>query len=567
MSEARKAWWEARGASGIRPGFSCSTLRLTGYLLFLLLLAGCRPDTAERAAQNTPTAVSLATVPATATTPATATPLPTPTPVPPTSIPTATPTATPTDTPSPTPLPPVVVAVPADWQPILETALTSLQTAGTTWAWQTAEPSQDPVTALQANQAQLALVAGSEGVPAGQRPLALSLPFTYNWESTRLADAEVIVNNGHSLVRVVEWAQMPAGYKALRVDGLLPPDDGYPFQQPYSLLTASGYEAAAAELGPALQAALAQEPLVHLTAVGDVMLDRTLGTYISQGNLTYPFAHVAGLFTAADVAIANLECALGDVGTPAPKSYTFRAPPAAAQALAQAGIDIVSLANNHGMDYGPETLLQGIDLLNQAGVVPIGGGINETAARAPHIREVNGLRLAFLGYLRVPVEVNGFDNETWTATATAPGLAWGYPDVIRADVTAARAQADHVIVMLHSGYEYLASPSPDQMEAAEAAMEAGATLVIGHHAHILQGVAFKPTGVIVYGLGNFAFTIDGDPQTAILNVWLDRDGVRQIEFVPAIIQIGGQPRLATPEEAAAIRQQIYRLSIPLNPVN
>jgi poly-gamma-glutamate synthesis protein (capsule biosynthesis protein) len=105
------------------------------------------------------------------------------------------------------------------------------------------------------------------------------------------------------------------------------------------------------------------------------------------------------------------------------------------------------------------------------------------------------------------------------------------------------------------------------MEAAEAAMAAGATLVIGHHAHILQGVAFKPQGAIVYGLGNFAFTIDGDPQTAILNVWLDRNGIRQIEFVPAIIQIGGQPRLATPEEAAAIRQQIYRLSIPLNPVN
>lgn len=450
---------------------------------------------------------------------------------------------------------------------MLETALAQLQTAGTNWQWQTAANTEDPATALAANQTQLALVANSEGVPAGQKPLALAVPFTTNWEATNLETAQPIVTGGHQLVSVVEWDKMPAGYKALRVDGLLPPDAGYPFQQPYSLLAAPGFEPAAAELAPALAAALAQEPLVHLAAVGDVMLDRTLGNYISQGNLAYPFANVAPLFTAADITIANLECALGDVGTPAAKSYTFRAPPAAAQSLALAGIDIVSLANNHGMDYGPEALLQGIDLLNQAGVVPIGGGPNDTAARAPHIRVVNGLRLAFLGYVNVPVEGRGFVTESWTATADAPGLAWAVPDLIRADVTAARAQADHVIVMLHSGYEYQAAPSPPQREAAEAAIEAGATLVIGHHAHILQGVAFKPQGVIVYGLGNFAFTIDGAPETVILNAWLDRNGVRQIEFVPAVIQVGGQPRLATPEEAAAIRQQIYRLTVPLNPSN
>ena len=89
-------------------------------------------------------------------------------------------------------------------------------------------------------------------------------------------------------------------------------------------------------------------------------------------------------------------------------------------------------------------------------------------------------------------------------------------------------------------------------------------MVIGHHAHILQGVEFYNGGVIVYGLGNFAFTIDGDPQTAILRAWLDREGVRQIEFIPAIIQTGGQPRLATDWEAPDILQTIYRLSAPLN---
>ena len=102
------------------------------------------------------------------------------------------------------------------------------------------------------------------------------------------------------------------------------------------------------------------------------------------------------------------------------------------------------------------------------------------------------------------------------------------------------------------------------MAAARAAIDAGARLVIGHHAHILQGVEFYGTGVIVYGLGNFAFEIDGDPRSAILNVWLDARGVRQIAFTPTIIQFGGQPRLATLEEATEIRDLIYRQTALLN---
>jgi poly-gamma-glutamate synthesis protein (capsule biosynthesis protein) len=121
-----------------------------------------------------------------------------------------------------------------------------------------------------------------------------------------------------------------------------------------------------------------------------------------------------------------------------------------------------------------------------------------------------------------------------------------------------------VIVVLHSGYEYVEEPSPPQAAAAKAAIDAGADLVIGHHAHILQGIEFYNGGVIVYGLGNFAFEIDGDPNTAVLNVWLDKDGVRQLEIVPAIIQFGGQPRLAEAWEAPAIVQRVYRLTDLLN---
>ncbi|MCA9961262.1 MAG: CapA family protein, partial [Anaerolineales bacterium] len=132
------------------------------------------------------------------------------------------------------------------------------------------------------------------------------------------------------------------------------------------------------------------------------------------------------------------------------------------------------------------------------------------------------------------------------------------------DVTAVAPQVDHVIVVLHSGYEYVDSPSPPQVAAAHAAIDAGAALVIGHHAHILQGIEYYNGGVIVYGLGNFAFEIDGPPETAILNVWLDQNGVRQLELLPAVIQFGGQPRPAETWEAPAILQRVYALTNALN---
>jgi poly-gamma-glutamate synthesis protein (capsule biosynthesis protein) len=118
-------------------------------------------------------------------------------------------------------------------------------------------------------------------------------------------------------------------------------------------------------------------------------------------------------------------------------------------------------------------------------------------------------------------------------------------------VAALRPEVDLVVVILHSGYEYIEEPSEPQVAAARAAVDAGADLVVGHHAHILQGIHSYRDGVIAYGLGNFVFNITGPPETAILNVWLDQNGVRQLELIPAIVQQYGQPRPADFAEAGA----------------
>lgn len=514
----------------------------------LLLLAACRP-----AAVETSLAPAGAGPAPAMTAAATSTAAPTPEP----ATATAPPPPSPTPSPSPTPVPPPVVrvAVPDRWRAAAEQA--AAEAPG--WSWELVDAG-DPA-------AELALRNDGSGIHVRQEPLALALPFTTRWEATGRADADAIIAGGHSLVQVVPWSDMEPRLKALRVDGLHPTDEGYPYQDVWSLAAVPGFEAAAEALRGPLTDAIAPEPGFHLVAVGDIMLDRWPGVEIAAGHLEYPFTGVAPYLQNADITVGNVESSLGDIGEPAPKHYPFQAPPAAAESLALAGFDVVSLANNHAGDYGMDALLQGIDLLRAQDVAPVGAGANDAAAHAPHIAEINGLKVAFFGYVHVPVEATtNFDTASWTATADGPGLAWADPERIREDVAAVRDEVDLVVVILHSGYEYIEEPSEPQVAAAQAAAEAGADLVVGHHAHILQGVRYHQDGVIAYGLGNFAFEIDGPPETTILNVWMDAGGVRQLEFNPAIVGEGGLPRIAEPLEAAPILDRVYYLTTILNPL-
>ncbi len=512
---------------------------------FALFLIGCGMKPAEITAVPT----HQPTIP-----PPTNTPAPTPTkPTP------NTPTPLPTNTPTPKPL--LTLAAPPEWVEAGKTAVTHIQ--HNQWQWRII-PAGDTAVQLTNGTAQLAIVPGSDGPVIYQEPLAAAVPFSANWEAITLAQAQEIQANGHTLAQILPWRELTPDLKALRIDGRYPTDPDYPLQNSWSLAAAPGWETAAAELAPLLQDSL-HENLVHVTAVGDLMLARDLGVILERGNLAFPFAPTSHLLQAADLTIGNMESALGTIGQPVQKSYPFEAPPAAAEALALAGFDIISLANNHAMDYGPEALLQGLDLLHGQNLATIGAGANAGTAYQPYFVEVNGLKLAFLGYVNVPVEgTTNFDVQTWTAAPDAPGLAWGEPAQIFEDVTAVSPQADLTIVILHSGWEYIEEPSEAQMAAAHAAIDGGADLVIGHHAHILQGIEFYNEGVIVYGLGNFAFDIDGPPETAVLNVWLNKNGVHQLELIPAIIQETGQPRPADTEEAAPILERVHFLTMLLN---
>ncbi|MGQ0602848.1 MAG: CapA family protein [Anaerolineales bacterium] len=302
---------------------------------------------------------------------------------------------------------------------------------------------------------------------------------------------------------------------------------------------------------------------VSLMAVGDVMLARSIGDRIvSEG--AAPFGEIAATLRSADITIANLECAISERGEPQPKAYVFRAPPLAVEALSTLGVDVVSLANNHTFDFGLEALVDTVALLNEKGIASVGVGGNASEARTPVIVERNGLRMAFLAYVDVPIESrSGFDTRSWIATDGSPGLAWAYVEAITADVVSAKQQSDMVVVLLHFGFENRAEPTAAQRSQARAAVDAGATLVIGAHPHVLQGAEEYGSGLIAYSLGNFVFDgfEDAANDTAILKVQLGPAGVEAYEWTPAVIK-NGFPRLANGEEAARILRSLQRLANP-----
>ncbi len=464
----------------------------------------------------------------------------------------ATPSLTPTITITPSPEP-VRMVVPGRWAGLTEQAIAATASPG---RWQLMVD-DDPGHWLDRGTADLALVSSGEGVPAGERGLALAVPFTSEWEDVSLERAQEMLAEPSPFAAVLDWADMPPTLKSLTIDGVHPGDAEYPLRQRWSVIAAQGFESEAAEIGPLIADRLGFDATTHLVAVGDIMLDRRIGERIANGNPIFPFELVFDLLSTADITVGNLECAMGDQGAPVDKGYTFRAPAEAARSFAIAGFDLLSLANNHTMDYGPDALLDAVSLLEKNHVQSVGAGENAAAAAAPVILTTNGTSIAFLSYVDVPVEVRGFDARSWTATQNQPGVSWADPAHMQADIAAVRPHADIVVVLLHSGYEYVIQPSLPQVNAAHTAIDAGADLVLGHHAHVLQGIEFYNQGVIVYGLGNFVFD-DGDvPQTALLNVWLDSDGVREIEIVPMMLTEEGRPRLASAEEAGEILYTIY----------
>lgn len=317
-----------------------------------------------------------------------------------------------------------------------------------------------------------------------------------------------------------------------------------------------------AVVDPARRDAVADRfvPTATLAFAGDVHAERHIATGLAQGR--NPLAPVAAHLSAADLAILNLETPLSVRGTPAAKTFVFRGPPAMAGALADAGVDIVSLANNHALDYGVDALLDTLEHTAAAGVEVVGAGPDAARAYAPVIRETPAGTVAVIGLTRV------LHTRTWEATATRPGLASAYDEAAAlAAVAQARSVADHVVVAIHWGIERADCPDPTQRRLAVLLTDAGADLVIGHHPHVLQGVQVRGDALIAYSLGNFVWYHNSAPSrfTGILDVELPLLDDPSWSFTPAEIGTDGSPHLAGGSLGDAITRRLTDRS-PSGPI-
>jgi gamma-polyglutamate biosynthesis protein CapA len=312
--------------------------------------------------------------------------------------------------------------------------------------------------------------------------------------------------------------------------------------------------------------ARAQEATIELVAVGDILLDRGVARRIGREGAGRVFADVKGEVAGADVAVGNLENPLASRCRRAAKKITFQARPAHADALAGVGLDLVSLANNHTLDCGRGGLLETLDHLKERGLRWAGAGPTRAAAEAPVVLTVKGIKIAFVAFTDVePLHGRRLDVRDGVARASAPAL--------RRVVAAAREGADAVVVSLHWGVEYASRPSARQRELAQAAVGAGADLVLGHHTHTLQGLEAFTTGrtarraLVAYSLGNFVF--DSPPslgrrvvESVILRCRFGRDGLRSAEVLPVVLD-KYLPRPAGPDEGRGILSRLTELSAEL----
>lgn len=300
----------------------------------------------------------------------------------------------------------------------------------------------------------------------------------------------------------------------------------------------------------------------RLAAVGDIMLSGSATPHMTPG-YSYAFEATRHWLRDADIAIGNLETTLTTADNDwIDKQFRFRDSPALAPALQAAGFDLVSLANNHSMDYGPAGLFDTLAALTSAGVRAHGAGENLAAARKPAVIGLdNGVTVAFLAYS------NTFPREFW-ATPERPGTAFGRREHVEQDVRRAAVQADFVVVSFHWGREKARQLREYQPMLAHAAIDAGATLVLGHHPHILQGIERYNDGLVFYSLGNFAFgSFSPHAITSVLaKLSLCRGQRVAFELVPLNVnnfEVYFQPRPLSGEPAVTVLEELRALSRPL----
>ena len=298
---------------------------------------------------------------------------------------------------------------------------------------------------------------------------------------------------------------------------------------------------------------------ITIAAVGDIMLGHRAEPYLTKEGPGYPFVHVLPVLRKAHVVVGNLESPISSRGAAVEnKKFTLRVGPIAVEALKAGGIRVVSLANNHILDFGPLALQDTLAVLGENAILSSGAGRDLDDARAPAVLKVGDRTIAFLSYsLTFPIE--------FYASAGRPGTAPGYKDYVKADIQKVRPLADLVVVSFHWGAELMPTAKEYQRELGHLSVDWGADLVLGHHPHILQELELYRGRLIAYSLGNFVFGSESEKASSSIILLCTFKGktLVRVEAVPLDVnnyRVAYQPRVLTGRKAEALLEEINAVS-------
>ncbi|NGZ75740.1 CapA family protein [Saccharibacillus sp. VR-M41] len=345
------------------------------------------------------------------------------------------------------------------------------------------------------------------------------------------------------------------------------PGGGQPESEASGQAEASASEEPAGTRSPAPEAAEppkkaassgAGGPVVNLTFAGDVIFSGKVQSVLEQQGYDYPYTYVRNRFKSDDLTVINLETPVTSGNTTgADKTFVFKSPPEALAPLKDAGVDVVNLANNHTLDQGIPGLLDTIANLDKNGIAHVGAGKNASAAYAPVYVERKGVKIAIVGVSRVLPETS------WAAGPNHPGAASAYdPEAAARAVEEAKRNADVVVAVVHWGKERVDMPDGNQTTLARRMIDAGADLIIGGHAHVLQGFEQYKGKWIAYGTGNFIFTRSATAktwETGVFQAECRKDGTCSLKLVPYWAELA-RPVPMDQADAQRLLRRIEKLS-------
>lgn len=300
---------------------------------------------------------------------------------------------------------------------------------------------------------------------------------------------------------------------------------------------------------------------LSLIAAGDIMLGGRTTSTLSERGEDYPFEAVMPLLQRAPVVLGNLEGPFAKQAKKQDRRYSYRVKPRLVSSLYRAGINVVTLANNHLLDCGRSGVIETLEALKAGNVQAIGGGTSIETAHSAAILDAHGLKIGLLGY---------YWNSRTSATAALPGSAIDSFENLQRDIGRLRSMADRVVVTCHWGVPYERQVSPEDRAKARFAIDCGADAIIGHHPHVIQSFEIYRGVPIIYSVGNFTFG-SGNSRAEGMLVGLRFEEARtQVEFHPLYVKnrdprVNYQPKALRGKAAERIFSLLESLSnLPTN---